>query len=349
MTPLGLGAASKARVETLAGRRIFVSGGAGVIGCELVPMLQGIGASVLVGDLEPRPKAFASNVAYRRGDLNRISERELEAFGPEVFFHLAATFERSIETPAFFNEGHQHNIGLSHHLIDCMAKLSSLRRVVFASSYLIYDPALYTSDTVRAEPAILDEAAAIRPRNLCGSAKHHHELELEFLSECPDIEFTSVSARIFRSYGRGSRDVISRWVRSLLAAETLEVYGVEASFDYVFARDVARGLLALAVSDACGVVNLATGSSHRVSEVLAVLRTHFPSMQTRSLSTHPALESAAADVTRLQELVGWSPSTSLEQGIGEVVAYERGQNRLRLPGSDQFGAHPTTTTTTITR
>ena len=318
-------AVSRAGVRNLAGQRIFVSGGAGVIGRELVPMLIDAGAEVLVGDLEPRPPDFPKKVAYRRGDLNRITERELRAFSPEVFFHLAATFERSVETPGFFDEGHRHNIALSHHLIGCMAKLSSLGRVVFASSYLIYDPALYTTDRPQAEAAVLDETATIRPRNLCGSAKHHHELELEFLSECPDVAFTSVSARIFRSYGCGSRDVISRWVRSLLAKEVLEVYGVEGSFDYIFARDVARGLLALAMSEAKGVVNLATGSSRRVSEVLAILLDHFPSMETRSLPTDIAYETAAADVTRLLDETGWSPQTRIEEGIAEIIAYEHKQ------------------------
>lgn len=323
----GLESIAPERLRELSSKRVFVSGGAGVIGCELIPMLHELGAEVLVGDLEPRPQHWSANIAYRRGDLNDISQRELKAFAPEVFFHLAASFERSVETPAFWSEGYHNNVALSHHLMTCMANTPSLRRVAFASSYLIYDPALYTAEQPQVRATVLDEASPIRPRNLCGSAKHHHELELAFLSECPEYNFTSVSARIFRSYGRGSRDVISRWVRSLLAGETLEIYAAEGCFDYIFARDVARGLLALAASDATGVVNLGTGAPRRISEVLDILGRHFPSMQIRTLPTQIPYEAAAADVTRLREQVGWSPQTPLEDAIDEIIRYEREQRR----------------------
>ena len=62
----------------------------------------------------------------------------------------------------------------------------------------------------------------------------------------------SVSARIFRVYGRGSRDVVSRWIRSLTQAPDLPltVFRKEGRFDYVYAGDVAEGLLRLGASDA---------------------------------------------------------------------------------------------------
>ena len=319
--------AALVRASELRGKRIFVSGGAGVIGRELVPLLDAAGADILVGDLEPRPRAWPSRIHYRRGDLNEITTEELEAFAPEVYFHLAATFERSTETPAFFAEGHHHNVSLSHHLISCLSSVSALRRVVFASSYLIYDPALYTSQPQATDPTLLEENTAIRPRNLCGSAKHHHELELEFLASCPDARFTSVSARIFRSYGRGSRDVISRWVRALFAGDALEVYGEHGRFDYIFAGDVARGLIALATSDARGVVNLGTGVPRSVAEVVEVLRHHFPSMKTRIVDTEIDCEAAGADTKRLREVAGWTPETSLEAGVAHIIDFER--ERLR--------------------
>src|SRR4051794_16458707 len=125
------------------GRRVFVSGGAGVIGLEIIPRLIARGAIVLVGDLKPRPSAFDPTVIYRHGDLNTMTLVELKAFAPDTFIHLAATFERSTETAGFWEENFLHNVRLSHHLITLCRDLKCLRRVVFASSYLIYDPARY--------------------------------------------------------------------------------------------------------------------------------------------------------------------------------------------------------------
>ncbi len=312
-------------MNTLSGRRVFVSGGAGVIGRELVALLHQQGARVWVGDLAPRPESFPKAVAYRRGDLNHITAAELQPFAPEFYFHLAASFERSVETPGFWNEGHHNNIALSHHLIDCMREVPELERVVFASSYLVYDAAQYTNDDAGHEPVYLREDDPIRPRNLCGSAKHHHELELEFLEADPDTCFRSVSARIYRSYGLGSRDVISRWVRAALAGEGLEVFREEGCFDYVFARDVAKGLIALATSDAGGVVNLATGTPRSVGDVVAILESYFPELVVRRVESDIAYEAAAADTARLRAVAGYVPSTPLEAGIAEIIAHERAQ------------------------
>ena len=54
-------------------KRVFVSGGAGVIGRELVRKLVRQGNTVMVGDLMPSPEDFPSEVIYRQGDLNYIT------------------------------------------------------------------------------------------------------------------------------------------------------------------------------------------------------------------------------------------------------------------------------------
>src|SRR5690606_23420954 len=204
--------------------RVFVSGGAGVIGDTLVRALNAEGATILVGDLKPRPAEWPGGIIYRQGDLNDMRPWELQAFGPTIVFHLAATFERSVESLEFWDENFRHNLALSHHLGGLMRDCPSLRRVVFASSYLVYDPETYIFDHPQNAPVRLSEDHRIQPRNLCGGAKLIHELELAFLGHFEQTRFTAAAARIFRSYGRGSRDVISRWVRASLAGQPIEVF-----------------------------------------------------------------------------------------------------------------------------
>lgn len=43
-------------MEEFRGKRVFISGGAGVIGSILVGKLHEVGAKIYVGDLKPRPK-----------------------------------------------------------------------------------------------------------------------------------------------------------------------------------------------------------------------------------------------------------------------------------------------------
>ena len=57
----------------------------------------------------------------------------------------------------------------------------------------------------------MKEADPINPRNLVGIAKLQTERDIDFF-QARWFEYRGVNARIYRVYGRGSRNVISRWV-----------------------------------------------------------------------------------------------------------------------------------------
>lgn len=321
------------------GMRIFVTGGAGVIGLELIPRLVNLGADVLVGDLKPQPEPFRGAVRYRQGDLNDLTCAELLTFDPEIVIHLAATFERSAETLGFWDENFHHNVKLSHHLMTLARSCEHLKRVVFASSYLIYDQSLYQFDSPQVAPRSLAEDDPIRPRNLIGMAKLAHEQELQFLGSFSDYRFSTLCVRIFRGYGCHSRDVISRWIRSLIKGESIKLYRAEGFFDYIYAADSAEGLLRLAMCDqATGVVNLGTGRARRVADVVEVLRTYFPTARIEHADADIPFEASQACTARLEKLINWKPSRTLETTIPEMINFEREQ--LGLPSALKFQRAP---------
>ncbi|WP_210515922.1 NAD-dependent epimerase/dehydratase family protein [Hymenobacter terricola] len=307
-------------------KRIFISGGAGVIGQEMVRRLAALNADiqVLAGDLKPRPADFPARFQYRQGDLNFLTEQEIGVFAPDLFIHLAATFERSTETYGFWEENFRHNVQLSHHLMTVQKDLPSLRRVVFASSYLIYAPALYTFAEVPAQATSLRETDPILPRNLTGMAKLAHEIELRFLQTFRAEQFSTAIPRIYRGYGRNGRDITSRWVRALLAGEEITVYGAESFFDYLYAADTAEGLLRLAAAETVtGTINLGTGRARRVAEVVDVLKQNFPEMRAKYVASDIPFEASQADMTLWRSQIDWLPATTLEAAIPEIIAFER--------------------------
>jgi len=311
-------------MRTFKDRKVFISGGNGVIGNCLVRILHEQGAILFVGDLKPRPADWPADIYYREGDLNYISCDELLNFGPEYYFHLAATFERSVETYEFWQENFHHNIRLSNHLMTCMKDCPNLLKVIFASSYLIYNPSLYQFVEPRENPCTLKEDDEIYPRNLTGVAKLLHEIELRFLSSFKRDKYKVISARIFRGHGLRSKDIISRWVRSLLNNEPLIVYRKEGMFDYIFSEDSAEGLARLALSEeAEGVINLGTGRARKVADVLSILKDHFPGMSWNEVDSDILFESSEADISLLKRLISWSPSYSLEESIASIIKYER--------------------------
>lgn len=305
-------------------KRIFISGGNGVIGNTLIEKLLEEGAILFVGDLKPQPIHWSKDIKYRQGDLNYLTQEEISDFQPEYFFHLAATFERSTETYEFWEENYRHNVRLSNHLMTLMKDIPSLKKVIFASSYLIYDPTLYNFSTPVSKAYRLIETDHIYPRNLTGADKLNHEIELRFLGEFKDAQFKTISARIYRSYGKNSRDIISRWIRALLNNEPLTLYKKEGLFDYIFAEDVAEGLIRLALHEnAQGIYNLGRDNARRVEEVIEILKKHFPSLEYTEGESDIDFEGSQANMDYYYSNIGWKPETDLEVAIPKMIEFEK--------------------------
>lgn len=311
-------------LASLRGARVVVTGGAGVIATELLAQLSAAGAEVLSIDRLPVSDP-PPGVRHLVADLADCDLAEVAAFRPRHLLHLAATFERSVETPEFWAQNWADNVVATHRLVELGMTLPGLESFVFASSYLIYDPVQYFTPAPAAEGVALRETAGIGSRNLCGAAKLYGEAELRFAEEVRRVPFRVVNARIFRVYGRGSRDVVSRFVRAALDGEAVEVYHPENRFDYVYSGDVAEGLLRMALTPgARGVLNLATGRSRAVADVVRVIETATGrTLDATVLDADEPYEGSCADTTALEAALGWKPGRMLEDGVERLVAYER--------------------------
>jgi carbamoyl-phosphate synthase large subunit len=208
----------------------------------------------------------------------------------------------------------------------CLKDCKNLKKVIFASSYLIYDPSIYYSQNIPEKSTRIKETDPIYPRNTCGGAKLFHEIEIRFLENFEQVKFQTVSARIFRVYGKNSKDIISRWIRALLNNETIEVYNQENYFDYIYSEDVADGLIFLATSAASGVVNLGNDNSRTITNVLQILKKYFPQMKVELSGTKLPYEASQANMDWFKHLTNWNPQKQLEDAIPEIIEFEKEQN-----------------------
>lgn len=301
-------------------RRAIVTGGAGVIGKQLVAQLARAGHEVLSVDLVA-PDVLAAGARHTVCDLADSGQEVVQDFDPHEIFHLAASFERTTESAGFWQTNATNNVSASAQVLRGALKSVSLERYVFASSYLIYDDRQYLASEPRTSAVRLREDGAIRPRNVTGAAKLLHEMELE-LASSEGNRFSTVSARIFRVYGVGSRDVLSRWVRSALRGEPISVHSIGGRFDYIFATDVAEGLRRLGESECDGPVNLGTGKSRTIGDAVAALRERLPGMAVDHHESDGLIESSEADLTSLRSATQWQPSTVLEEGLDLIIDFE---------------------------
>ena len=307
-------------LQMLKNKRILITGGSGVIGKEIVNLIKQDN-EICVADV--KNNTDLEGISYKRIDLARDSLNSLINYDPEVIFHLAAVFERSEESSGFWNQNYLNNIMLSHRVIDLALKISSLKKFVFASSYLIYDKNQYTYSDPAKKTKILQESTPVSPRNLCGASKYYTEKELQYIKKVHNIDFDAVSARIYRVYGKGSNDVISRWVRSCIKGETIHLWGNENSYDYIHSRDVAKGLIKLAENRSPSIVNLGSGISNSIGDVISLLKKKFPNMVINQMEYTGPYEKSQADVSVLQNCTNWVPDLSIESGINDIINWEK--------------------------
>lgn len=311
--------------------KVLITGASGVIGIELAKLCANSRLKILGVDKKDAPIDWPANQSFVKGDLSSMNMAPIEEFGPEVVFHLAASFERTSESSSFYLTNHKDNVKVSSRVLDFAMNSSSVETYIFASSYLVYDATNYLSGSLTHKPVSLHETATLKPRNLVGAAKLLHESEIEFMSGFfPGKKL--LSARIFRGFGLGSRDVISRWVRAGLSGKRISVYDAESSFDFIFSKESARKLLMMAGQEVPGgTYNLGSGHSTSISEIVDLLTEILPKTTVDRVDVEAGkpIEKSRADLSRLSGYVEDTESHNLKDQIIRVVEYETA--RLGLP------------------
>lgn len=287
--------------------KALITGSEGAIGKELVKKL----CSTHELHLWDKETGFDLAESELKDSMKRIS--------PDTVYHLAASFERTNETPEAIYHIWKNDTLASHRLIEAIINCESIKTVVLASSYLIYNSWLYLSENKPTNESIqikISESMPILPRNLCGMSKLYTERELDFIKAKIRPSLNIINARIFRVYGLGSKSVINRWCKMKQQGFKADIFNKENRFDFIHSRDVAEGLLRLSTCKS-GIYNLGTGISRSIQEVIKLIGIDY-----NELPPDTEYESSCADITKLKEATGWCPSISLEDGIKELISYE---------------------------
>ena len=140
--------------------------------------------------------------------------------------------------------------------------------------------------------------------------------------------------RIFNTYGpkmdAGDGRVISNFVNQALRGEPVTIYGdgtQTRSLCYV--DDMIEGIWRMMDSEpkVTGPVNL--GNPEEISMIDLAKKVLELTGSASQLVYHALPEDdpkqRRPDISRAGKLLGWKPETSLEKGLGQVIAYYRGQ------------------------
>lgn len=207
--------------------------------------------------------------------------------------------------------------------------MQSSARFLFASTSEIYGDPLVSPQ----QEQYWGNVNPIGPRSVYDEAKRLGEtLVSHFVRE---EGLNGAIIRIFNTYGPGMDPfdgrVVSTFIRQVLQAEPMTVFGdgtQTRSFCYV--DDLIRGIILMAESDQFGPINLGNPVEIdliTLGEIVARALGVEPSFQHLDLPVDDPKQ-RNPDITRAKELLNWSPSVTLEEGIRETASWMHGIERI---------------------
>jgi UDP-glucose 4-epimerase len=242
---------------------------------------------------------------------------ETERF--QVVCHLAAQMDvrRSVSEPRFDAEV---NVGGLLNLLEA-ARRGGVRKVVFSST----GGAVYGEQDVFPAP----ESHPTRPVSPYGVSKAAGELYLGYYRV--QYGLASVALRYANVYGpgqnpHGEAGVVAIFSERLLAGEPCTIFGSgRQTRDFVFGSDVARANLLAAERDVEGPINIGTGVETDVNRLYALLaRAAGSTAAARHADAKPGEQlRSSVDPRRASELLGWTPTVGLEEGLRATVEWFR--------------------------
>ena len=162
--------------------KTLVTGAAGQIGTDLLPLLCERGDTVTVFDIAKRPDACPEAVRWVRGDISlapEVNDTVREA-KPERILHLAAILSAIGE--AVPHRAWRVNMDGTHHVLEA-ARLFDVRQVFFTSTIAAFGPGL--------EPPVGDDVP-LRPTTMYGVTKVAGERLGEYYERAFGIDFRGV-------------------------------------------------------------------------------------------------------------------------------------------------------------
>jgi UDP-glucose 4-epimerase len=259
-------------VATSAGK-VFVTGGAGFIGSNLVPILLKKGYVVTVFDnlstgKEENIHAHQSNpnFVFVRGDIRKQAEIRKALKGSDAVVHLAAQIDvtASVKDPAFT---HEVNVTGTLNVLQEAAK-EKVRRFVFASSTAVYGDA---------KNLPVKELEPLKPISPYAASKAAAEAYCSAYAGCFGLD--AIALRFFNVYGPKNENspysgVITKFLGQAARGEAIKVEGDgEQTRDFIHIDDITRALaLALESKKARGeAFNVCTGKPTSINGLVDAL------------------------------------------------------------------------------
>ena len=300
-------------------KQVLITGGAGFIGSHTADVLLSQGFAVRVLDNlsnGKRANLNASALADGRlslidGDVRDAAVVDAAVTGVDAVMHLAAqvSVPRSVADPV---ESSTHNVAGFLNVLDAVRR-HKIPRMVYASSAAVYGVP---------EALPLTEANTAKPLSPYGLEKLINDQYAALYRELYGL--SSVGMRYFNVYGPRQdpkspyAGVISKFADGLKGASPLRVFGDGSQTrDFIYVGDVARANALALQSDVTDVLNVGTGTSVTLLDLIDAMKEAFgkPAEVRHEPPATGDIAHSATNPARLKQTLGWQPATTFVQGL----------------------------------
>jgi UDP-glucose 4-epimerase len=301
--------------NTITGKNILVTGGAGFIGSHLTDVLVADNHVAILDDFSTGIRENVNPEAtVIEGDIRDESMVEEAMDNVDLVFHEAAlvSVNKSVGNPRL---SHDTNAAPTLSILEAARKNDA--RVVVASSSAIYG---------HPESVPVSEPDPKSPTSPYGVDKLYLDYQTRLYNDLYDLP--TVSLRYFNVYGPRQRGgpysgVISIFADQLASGDPLTVHGDgKQTRDFIHVDDIVQANLLAAETDAVGeAFNVGTGESISIRRLAELMRTRAngDSEIVHTDGRTGDIEQSMANIRKAKEDLGYEPTVELSEGIEDVL------------------------------
>jgi UDP-glucuronate 4-epimerase len=314
----------------------LITGGAGFIGSHISERMLLEGHQVtIIDDFNTYydPAIKHANIAGIRDDIELVEadirnaiaiERTFATGKFDHVFHVAARagVRPSIKDPKLY---FTTNIDGTFNLLDA-CRYHGVGRFTFISSSSVYgiNQKVPFAESDPIERTISPYAATkLAGEQICSNYAHLFGIHCQCL-------------RLFTVYGPRQRPdlAISKFTNNILNGVPIQQYGDgQTARDYTYIDDIVNGIIAASQYDAKSfdIFNLGGSATTKLSELIALLeQTLGKQAQIEQLPDQPGdVPRTYADITKAHALLGYTPQTSIQQGVEKFAEWFQASNHTR--------------------
>jgi GDP-L-fucose synthase len=299
-------------------KKVLVTGGAGMIGRQLVDLLIKRGADVTIADLN-QPLDLPSGVNFVKTNLLYFDQCQSICDGQDYVFNLVGikcSPKVTMEQPAdIMGPMMQFNTNMLE-----AAMKANVKWYLYTSTVGVYTPAeiFYEDDVWKGSPSPNDWYG--------GWAKRMGELQCEAYEKqygegkCSIVRPANVYGP-YDNFDLKNAMVVPSLIRKAFENEVLDVWGDGSPIrDFIHAKDVARGMIFAVENKITKPINLGSGTGVTIKELAETVADYFK----KPIQWSP--ENPSGDARRIFSMdransYGFFPEVSIKEGVKSTIEW----------------------------